>query len=143
MTISRVVTGALLIVMGLYLLVSSFIKIKQLRLNGIFLNYATRMVRLNCLIIIYIPFFLLLVLALVVITLFELFSFWSLKAPTFDPQNLFWQSEGGPLSIFLSFLLAFQFYWGLCFIKEACIYHSTQLTSSSQDPLSITILSSQ
>ena len=132
MTTGRMVVGILMILVGLYLLISSCIKQKQLRLNGIFLVHTTRMVRLNWLIIFYIPFFLLLVFALIVLTLFELFSFWSLKTPTFNPRSLFWQSEGGPLSIFLSFLLAFQFYWGLCFIKEACRLIPIQSTLSSR-----------
>jgi hypothetical protein len=120
MRTGRVIFSIILFLVGLYLLISACLKQRQIRLNGVFLDYASRMTSINWPVFFYIPFFLLLVFALVVLTIFELFSFWSLKAPTFDTDNLFWQAQGGLLSIFLSLLLAFQFYWGLSFLKEAC-----------------------
>jgi hypothetical protein len=117
MRTGRIIFSAILILIGLYLLISACIKQRQIRLNGVFLDHASRMTSFNWSIISFIPFFLLLIFVLVVLTIFELFSFWSLKAPTFDTDNLFWQAQGGLLSIFLSLLLAFQFFWGLSFLK--------------------------
>lgn len=132
MKVGRVLLGVFLILTGLYLLVSAFLKQRQIRLNGVFLDHASRMLTISWGVVFFIPFFLLLVFALITLTTFELFSFWSLKAPSFNPVDLFWQAQGGLLSVFLSLLLAFQFYWGLSFLKEACTPPIIQSTSSSR-----------
>lgn len=84
MNTGRVIFGLVLILIGLYLLISACIKQRQIRLNGVFLDYASRMFSFNWSIFFFIPFFLLLIFSLVVLTIFELFSFWSSKSPTFD-----------------------------------------------------------
>lgn len=117
MNTGRIILAIFLILIGVYLLISACLKQRQIRLNGVFLDHASRMVTINWGMIFFIPFFLLSVFALIVLTIFELFSFWSLKSPSFNPVDLFWQSQGGLLSVFLSLLLAFQFYWGLSFLK--------------------------
>lgn len=122
MNTGRIILAVFLILIGLYLLASACLKQRQIRLNGVFLDHASRMVTINWAIVFFIPFFLLLILGLITLTVFELFSFWSLKSPSFNPVDLFWQAQGGLLSVFLSLFLAFQFYWGLSFIKEACKY---------------------
>lgn len=84
MNTGRIIFGLVLILIGLYLLISACIKQRQIRLNGVFLDYASRMLSFNWSILFFIPFFLLLIFSLVVLTIFELFSFWSSKPPTFD-----------------------------------------------------------
>lgn len=44
MNVGRGVLGLVLVVVGLYLLISVFLKQRQLRLNGVFLDHASRMV---------------------------------------------------------------------------------------------------
>ena len=117
MDTGRIILAVFFILVGLYILISACIKTRQIRLNGVFLDHASRMVTNNWGVIFFIPFFILLIFALITLTGFELFSFWSLKAPTFNPVDLFWQAQGGILSVFLSLLLAFTFYWGLSFLK--------------------------
>lgn len=120
MSVGRGILGILLVIVGFYLLISSFLKQKQMRLNGVFLSHATKMVTNNWLMLLWIIFFVLVTFTKVVLNVFELFAFWSLKTPTFNPKDLFWQAQGGFLSVLLSIVLAFQFYWALNFSKEAC-----------------------
>lgn len=142
MRVGRGILGIILVIVGLYLLASSFLKQRQLRLNGVFLDHASRMVTISWSVLLWILFFMFLTFAKVVLNVFELFAFWSLKAPTFDPSNLFWQAQGGLLSVFLSLALLFQFYWALSFSKEACNLVTTQSISLCQAALSITTLES-
>lgn len=66
----RVILGVILIILGVYLLASSFLRRREILLNGVFLNHATRVVLINWSLLFYIPFFLLLVLGLVALNLF-------------------------------------------------------------------------
>ena len=118
-TAARWVTVIALFLLGLYLLPAFFFKKSQLRINGIFLQQSTVMLRQHLAQTLYIPLFVVMTIGLFALTLFELFSFWSIPNPSFDPNKVF-NTVSGKGYVFLSVLVSVQLFWGFFFLREFC-----------------------
>lgn len=66
--------------------------------------------------ILLIPIFILFVIGLIVLFLFQTFAIWSNSELVFHPENIYYQPEGG-FAIMGTILNLLEFIWGLCFLK--------------------------
>lgn len=114
--IAKIITAVLGILVGLVFLPAFFFFKSQLRISSIFLSQAPRFVCSNCNVLAYVPLFLLLLIVLVVVSIFELLSFWSIPTPQFDSQKIFYSMTGIGY-VYMSVLVAIQLLWGLSFLR--------------------------
>lgn len=73
------------VIAGITTLISGWARRLQMKVNSVFLIYASIMLKQSWPVLFYIPLFLAAVSGLVALTLFELFSFWSRLPPVFNP----------------------------------------------------------
>lgn len=77
--------------------------------------------------LLYLPLFYLLFAGLLALTLFELFSFWSIPAPEFHPDKAFNTAVHGKGYLFLMAMVGVQLYWGFWFLSVLS-NHATQFS---------------
>lgn len=106
----------------------------HIRIQGVFLQAATRMLREEkCCAFFYIPLFLAFLTGFLALLIFEFKCYWGGGQITFDnTKSVFWEFEGAG-SIVLTVFLVIQAIWGLSFLKEACNGFLIQSTTASQE----------
>lgn len=132
------------VVMGILLflfivLLANFIKYrKAFELQAIFLNEATKMLSKRKLTFAYIPLFILIFVAFVILLVLEFGAFWGGGHLEFNAQKSVFYEFHATGSIIATVFIAIQALWGLSFIKEACInLKLSQLTSVFLEMLSL------
>jgi hypothetical protein len=116
---AKIIIAVLSIIVGLVFLPAFYFFKSQLRISAIFLAQSTRFFCDNLSFMAYIPLFLIFAAFLLALNTFELLSFWSIPTPQFDTNKAFYLIKGTGY-IYMSVLVAIQFYWGLSFLKEFC-----------------------
>lgn len=80
----------------------------------------------KCTVFLYIPLFLVLSAAFLILLVWEFKSFWGGGNLNFDREkSVFWEYEGAGSTI-LTVLLVIQAIWGFSFLKEACKFYIIQ-----------------
>lgn len=128
----RIIIGCILIFM-LIVIVTTFIKNQSsLRIHGIFLTYSTHFIRDRPLTLLYIPLFLLFLIAFIIMIVLEFSSFWTTGDLSFSSNEGLFHKPVGVGPIVLSVFVGIQAVWGLVFLKMACNYMLIKSISACQ-----------
>lgn len=117
-TLGKIFAGIVLLVVFLICVLNFFKNRQAIRLNGIFLQWATKALRENWPAIVYIPIFMALLTLFIILIIYQFRSFWTGGGEVyFDAsQSIFWEFKS-TWSIVLTVLLGIETIWGLSFFK--------------------------
>jgi hypothetical protein len=89
----------------------------SIKVSGIFLDYASRMVRQNYFILWWVLVFLLFSFGLLALTIFQYLAFSSRGPPYLESDDIYWNVAPFNLGTILCLI---EFLWGLSFLRDAC-----------------------
>ena len=93
---------------------------KEVFICGRMIKIAAEVLESNYWLVLWIPLFIVLIVVLLILVGFEILAAWSVGSLTFYPEYPFY-GVSGFFSNILTILIFFEFYWGMSFLKQACI----------------------
>lgn len=125
----RSAIGLILVVILVILAVSVYKNSISIKIHGIFLNYASKIISRRLGLLTYIVLYLVLLILLIGLVILEFVGFWSGGRKIFLPaEYIYYKLEGLSVSSLLAVVLVVQLVWGTAFLKQSCTFRFTQLT---------------
>lgn len=113
----RIIIGVFLLIFGVIFFITMFLYKRRIKITGVFLSYAARFLAQKPVNFIFIPIFILLILGLIVLCLFQYLAFSSNADPKAREGDIYLQLTQNPI---LTVLTIIEFIWGIQFLKDSC-----------------------
>lgn len=117
---NRVMLGLFLFLFGALVLLCCWLYRKQLKAHGMFIEHAGRLLKSRMNMLVHIFIYVVLSFLLIAVSYYEFLAVWTTVAPTFSVYELFYRAHSY-FSYFFTTIILIQVWWGLYFLKEACI----------------------
>jgi hypothetical protein len=114
----RIIIGVFLIFFGVIFFVMIFFYKRRIKITGVFLSHAGKFISQKLINLIFIPIFIIFLVGLIVLCLFEYLAFTSNATPFKKDGEIYLQLNQNN---FLTILVVIEFIWGIQFLKDSCI----------------------
>lgn len=116
---ARIIIAVFLILFGIIFFVTLFLYQRRIKITGIFLSYASKFLAQKPINFIFIPIFIILLLGLIVLCLFQYLAFSSNAEPKTTDGDIYLQLTRNTV---LTILTVIEFIWGIQFLKDSCTF---------------------
>jgi hypothetical protein len=114
----RIIIVIFLILFGVIFFVMIFLYKRRIKITGVFLSHAGKFLSQKLINLIFIPIFIIFLVGLIVLCLFEYLAFTSNAKPFQKDGEIYLQLAQNN---FITILVVIEFIWGIQFLKDSCI----------------------